>query len=87
MHRTQVLLEGEQYEQLKAESARSGRSIGELIRAAVDRAYRRDPAERVAALRKARGAWAERDDIGDGVAYVDRLPPGMAARLAELDQR
>ena len=40
MHRTQILLEDEQYERLKRESARTGKSIGELVRTAVDKHYR-----------------------------------------------
>ncbi len=40
MHRTQILLEDEQYELLKTESARTGKSIGELVRTAVDDKYK-----------------------------------------------
>lgn len=39
MHRTQILLEDEQYEQLKLRSATSGQAIGALVRHAVDRVY------------------------------------------------
>ncbi|MGI8874354.1 MAG: ribbon-helix-helix protein, CopG family, partial [Egibacteraceae bacterium] len=39
MHRTQVLLEPESYEQLKAESQRTGRSIGDLVREVVAERY------------------------------------------------
>jgi len=35
MHRTQVLLEEESYARLREESARTGRSIGDLVRGAV----------------------------------------------------
>jgi len=35
MHRTQVLLEEESYARLREESARTGRSIGDLVREAV----------------------------------------------------
>lgn len=73
MHRTQVLLEEHQYRRLKHEAQNSGRSIGELVREAIDEKYQ--PAqERVwAALDASCGAWADRDDIGDGGAYVGRL--------------
>ena len=37
MHRTQILLEDRQYESLKAWAARSGRSLSEAVRLAVDR--------------------------------------------------
>ncbi|MGQ0775428.1 MAG: ribbon-helix-helix domain-containing protein [Pseudonocardiales bacterium] len=39
MHRTRVLLEDEQYEHLKEQSARTGRSIGKLIRKAMGGSY------------------------------------------------
>jgi hypothetical protein len=39
VHRTQILLEDDQYERLKTESARTGKSIGELVRTAVARQY------------------------------------------------
>lgn len=39
MHRTQILLEDEQYTRLKSESVRTGKSIGELVRTAIDKEY------------------------------------------------
>ena len=36
MHRTQVLLEEHQYRRLKREAQNSGRSIGDLVREAID---------------------------------------------------
>ena len=38
MHRTQILLEQEQYESLQAEAARSAKSLGGLIRELLDNA-------------------------------------------------
>ena len=68
MHRTQVLLEEHQYRRLKRESESSGRSIGELVREAIDDKYRPSQERMWAALKASRGAWADRDDIGDGAA-------------------
>jgi hypothetical protein len=85
MHRTQVLLEEQQYRLLKAEAERTGASIGELVRRAVEQAYGQGRQEALrAALRASRGAWADRDDIGDGAEYVERIRPGFAKRLKKL---
>lgn len=76
MHRTQILLEDEQYELLKRESARSGKSIGELVRTAVSDKY--GEAERRArlrqAFREAAGAADPEDFDGlSGEEYVARI--------------
>jgi hypothetical protein len=76
-HRTQIILEDEQYRLLKAEAARTGASLGALVRAAVDDRFGRstgDQREALAALEDSAGAWA--DLAVDGEAYVDRLRPG-----------
>ena len=79
MHRTQILLEDEQYERLRAESARTGKSIGELVRTAVDKQYgtERDEDYRRRlrkALRESAGA-AHPDDFDglSGEEYVARI--------------
>jgi hypothetical protein len=83
MHRTQVLLEQEQYDRLKGEAERTGVSIGHLIRQAVAEKYGRDDQRSAlrAALRDSAGAWSELDV--DGEEYVERLRPGLEARWAE----
>ena len=73
MHRTQVLLQEHQYRRLKREAQNSGRSIGELVREAIDEKYRPSQERMWAALEASRGAWADRDDIDDGAAYVERI--------------
>jgi plasmid stability protein len=73
MHRTQVLLEEHQYRRLKREAQNSGRSIGDLVREAIDDKYRPSQERMWAALAASRGAWADRDDVGDGAAYVERV--------------
>lgn len=87
MHRTQVLLGQERYEQLKAESERSGRSIARLIRDALDEKYggqdRREELTR--ALRASAGAWSDLDI--DGEEYVERLRPGLESRWEQRGWR
>ncbi len=85
MHRTQVMLEEHQYRRLKRESESSGRSIGELVREAIDDKYRPSQERMWAALRASRGAWADRNDIGDGAEYVERIRnQSLDDRLREL---
>jgi hypothetical protein len=85
MHRTQVMLEEHQYRRLKRESESSGRSIGELVREAIDDKYRPSQERMWAALKASRGAWADRDDLGDGAEYVERSRnQSINDRLREL---
>lgn len=83
MHRTQVLLEQERYEQLKEEANRTGLSIGQLIRQALaekyGRKHRQDALLR--ALDESAGAWSDLEI--DGEEYVERLRPGLEARWRE----
>jgi len=83
MHRTQLLLEEHQYRRLKQESARSGRSIGDLVREAIDARF--GTASRGAlreAIEASSGAWASLEV--DGRGYVERVRQGLGGRLAEL---
>ena len=73
MHRTQVMLEEHQYARLKRESEATGRSIGELVREAIDEKYAPSQDRVWAALRASFGAWADRDDIGDAAEYVEKI--------------
>lgn len=80
-HRTQITLEDEQYERLRAESRRSGLGLAELVRRALDQTYGTTTAADVEqALDASFGAWGERDY--DGADYVERLRRGMSRRLA-----
>jgi hypothetical protein len=83
MHRTQILFEEEQYVRLKVESDETGRSIGEIVREAVDRRFGTNERQRQA-FRDSWGAWADRDDIGDGVEYVESLRQPLNERLKDL---
>ncbi|MET0920123.1 MAG: CopG family transcriptional regulator [Acidimicrobiia bacterium] len=78
-HRTQITLSDAQYELLLEESARSGASLAELVRQAVERAYglvsRR---EMVDSFEQTFATWSDGDE---GAAYVERLRRGMGRRL------
>ncbi|MPZ91964.1 MAG: ribbon-helix-helix domain-containing protein [Actinobacteria bacterium] len=80
--RTQITLSEAQYARLKDESERTGASLSELVRRAIEDSYglpRMDDAR--SALQDSFGAWGDRDF--DGAKYVERLRRGMARRLAE----
>lgn len=85
-HRTQITLTDAQYERLQRESERTGSSLSELIRRAVDATYRgMTREERLRALDESFGIWKDRTDIpATGAEYVEELRPGMAARLKKL---
>jgi hypothetical protein len=84
MHRTQILLEENQYQRLKRESASTGRSIGDLVREAIDEKYNSKQERMWKALEASWGAWADRDDIGTGAEYVERIREPLEDRLKQL---
>ena len=81
--RTQIVLTDDLHERLRRESARTGATMGELVRRAVDMAYPGDHAEDpLKVLRETAGAWAYRaDEDADGAGYVEKLRRGMGQRL------
>lgn len=80
MRRTQISLTDDQYERLRDESARTGRSLAELIRRALDSQHGALSAdERLRLLDRAYGAWGEREE--SGADYVERIRSGTARRL------
>jgi type III secretory pathway component EscV len=80
MHRTQITLTDTQYARLREESARSGRSLAEIVRRALDERYEAvSNADRRRLLDSAFGAWGHRDE--DGAAFVQRVRSGTARRL------
>jgi len=85
MHRTQIMLTEAQYLMLKQEAERSGRSIADLVRSAVDEVFDLSQERSKKALRASRGAWADRDDIGDGAEYVEQIRQPLGDRMRELD--
>lgn len=80
--RTQITLSEAQYARLKAESEKTGASLSELVRRALEDSYGLPKMEDArSALRDSFGAWDDRDF--DGAKYVEHLRRGMARRLAE----
>lgn len=65
MHRTQITLTDSQYVRLRDESARSGHSLTELVRCALDERYEDvSRAERLRLLDSIFGVWAYRGESG-----------------------
>jgi hypothetical protein len=62
-HRMQITLDDRQYERLRQESERTGASLAELIRRAVDAKYRHDLTveEKLRIIEQTAGAWNGRD--------------------------
>ena len=82
MHRTQITLTDEQYLRLRDESARTGMSLAELIRRALDARYSPISAtERLALLDAAFGAWGSTEETG--AEFVERVRSGTSRRLSE----
>jgi hypothetical protein len=80
MHRTQITLTDEQYIRLREESTRSGNSLAELVRRALDSHYETvSTTDRLQLLASAFGGWTDRDE--NGAAFVERVRTGTARRL------
>jgi hypothetical protein len=69
--RTQVVLTDRQHSFLRHESARTGLSMGELVRRAIDTTYRPQIRPRLKGVEVNLGIWSRPD-----VAVVGRRPPG-----------
>jgi len=85
MQRTQIYLSESETAALDAEARETGHTRSHLIREAIRERYRTglDVEERLAILRAASGAWADRDVTGE--AYVEAIrKPGFDERLTEL---
>jgi hypothetical protein len=93
MHRTQILLEDEQYQLLKAEAARTGKSIGELVRTAVQDKYGAESDEdyrrrlKVAIRESAGSAHPDDFDGLSGEEYVEKVRRGWSERAERLGWR
>ena len=88
MRRTQIYLTDEEAQVLAQRRRATGRTLSDLIRAAIDAAYlrRRAPDRRriVATARATAGAWASFPETGK--EYVERVRgSGRLARLHGMD--
>lgn len=63
MQRTQIMLDDWQYEALKAQAERQGRSMSELLREMLDASLRKEPSRR-SGLEDIRGIGADRKASG-----------------------
>jgi hypothetical protein len=73
MIRTQLYLDEAVHRRLRALARQQGRTVSELVREALVRAYGAGGDERAATLRAIEGLWRHRRDIGDTAAYVRGL--------------
>ena len=74
MIRTQLYLSDDLHRRLRALAKQQGRTVSDLVREAVARAYgSTESDERVATLEGVTGIWRHRNDLGDTGAYVRRL--------------
>lgn len=83
MRRTQIYLTDAEAEALKRQTKRSGASMSELIRSAIEQTYVRDGGQltKEQALRiidQTAGAWSGRSETG--ADYVERIRPGLLRR-------
>ena len=81
MVRTQLYLDEAIHTRLVQLSRQQGRTVSELVREALVRAYGTiDAQSRHAAVMAVLGLWKDRDDIGDPRGYVRRLRRGTRRR-------
>jgi hypothetical protein len=74
MIRTQMYLDEAIHRRLRDLARKQGRSVSDLVRAALLRAYGTHGAdERLVTLRAIEGLWRDRSDIDDSSEYVRRL--------------
>jgi predicted transcriptional regulator len=73
MVRTQLYLDEALHRRLQELARQQGRTISELARDALVRAYGAGGDEREASLRAIEGLWRDRTGIGDTKEYVKRL--------------
>jgi hypothetical protein len=81
MVRTQLYLDEAMHARLRHLAHEQGRTISELVREALVRAYgTTDNEARHAAVMAVLGLWQDRDDIGNPREYVRRLRRGTSRR-------
>jgi len=82
MHRTQLYLDDDLWNLLRANAHGAGTTISELVRGAIREKYGLDTGIRREAFRKVAGLWKDRSDLGDTTEYIRRLRGG--SRLEKL---
>jgi len=74
MVRTQLYLDVRMHRRLRELAERQGRTVSDLVREAVGRAFGSDQAdERLNTLEGISGLWRDRKDLGSTDGYVRRL--------------
>jgi len=74
MVRTQLYLDVRMHGRLRELADRQGRTVSDLVRDALTRAYGATEADqRLATLEGINGLWQDREDLGATDAYVRRL--------------
>jgi hypothetical protein len=73
MHRTQVLIEEEQYLLLRTEARRSGKSLGQVIRELIDKGLKRESQKKGGDRSSLAGLEGVFDDEGFDVRDHDRV--------------
>ena len=69
MVRTQIYLSEGEHQGLHALAKKTGKTLSELVRTAIDRMLQPTaPEDRLALLRQARGMWEQRTDLPDFAA-------------------
>jgi hypothetical protein len=82
MRRTQIYLTDEEVKALKRQTKRTGASMSELIRSAIEQTYVRagqpTKEEALRIINDTAGAWKGRTETGE--EYVERMRPGLLRR-------
>ena len=74
MVRTQLYLDQDLHQRLKSLARKQGRTVSDLVREAVARAYAPVGVdERLETLRAVEGIWRDHEEVGDSHEYVRRM--------------
>lgn len=74
MIRTQMYLDDEMHQRLKSLARKQGRSVSDLVREAVARAYAPVGVDECqSTLRAIEGLWRDHEEVGDTHEYVRRM--------------
>ena len=82
MRRTQLYIDEDVWETLRARSRQGGTTISELVRQAVREKYAGSAAARRKAMLSLIGIWKHRDDLPDSETYLRPLRKGSRLKRA-----